>query len=140
MPTTTKAGNAMTIRQILTAAVVSAGLLAGIAATAIPAAASTAPVAIYANNGGWVSGHSVEPRTIYLGADYGIYSMHWSHWSTSATGTGTLKAGSEIATVTVYLSHIKSHGSVRYFATMHYTGRYSQWLVMSTSFGWWVQI
>lgn len=81
--------------------------------------ASTTPIAVYANNGGWTSGHSVEPRTIYLGADYGIYSLRWSRWSTTATGRGTLKACSgaygpcETGTVTVTLEHIDSHDGVR---------------------------
>jgi hypothetical protein len=143
-------GDDMNITRLITAAAMSFGLLGGIGATAGPAAASTTPVAVYSNNSGWNAfagypAHMVKPRTLYLGADYGIYSLSWSHWTTTAYGYGTLKACGGaygpcvIYTVSVTLEHVKVHDGIRYFATMEIRGHGTMWLVMN-GYGNWIQI
>ena len=141
----------MNIARIITAAAMSLGFIGGIAATAGPAAASTVPVRVYANNQGWTGtaaypASSVKPRNLYLGADYGVYGLSWSHWTTTAYARGTLKACAgafgpcEVYPVDVTLEHTSTHDGTQYFATMKYTSRHgTQWLVMD-SYGDWIQI
>jgi hypothetical protein len=105
-------------------------------------AASASPVRLYGNNG-WYSS-SVKPSSFSLGqgGSPGVGGMRWSHWTTTAYGTGTLYLDNCVPNcaigheskypISVTLQHAKMHGSTRYFATMEW-----RWYAGGHLHTWW---
>jgi hypothetical protein len=139
----------MSVRRIVTGALAALGLVAGIAATAGPAAASTRAVVVPVNCGSSGLQQCGSYKASYLRLTVGpeIYATHvkWSSWGNNeATGNGYLY-GADIGVT--YLGHVTLHfyapesasHSVLYFSKLHVTGGHgvAAWFTWSwSSHGW----
>ncbi len=118
-------------RKLLAGAVLLGTLLAGTAFAEGPASASSAPVVYAARNDGWQHG-STRPGTYIFGNGGAPFftALRWKSWgSGSAWGTGRLwtqKPGCSPSArcpyssrwAGVYLSTVRTHNGVRYYARM----------------------
>jgi hypothetical protein len=119
------------VRRLLAAIVLLGTVLAGTASAAASASASSAPVVYAAQNDGWQHG-STRPGTYIFGNGGAPFftALRWKSWgSGSAWGTGKLwtqqpgcspSANCRYSSrwVGVYLSTVRTHNGVRYFARM----------------------
>ena len=118
--------------RLLAGAVLLGTLLAGAVFAEGPASASSAPVVYAARNDGWQHG-SIRPGTYIFGNGGAPFftALRWKSWGPgSAWGTGRLwiqKPGCSAASYKcpyssrwagVYLSTVRTHGGVRYYARM----------------------
>jgi hypothetical protein len=120
------------VRRLLAGVVLLGTLLAGAAFAARSASASSTPVVYATQNDGWQHGSTRPGRYIFGNGGAPFFTaLKWKSWgSGSAWGTGKLwtqKPGCSSASykcpysprwVGVYLSTVRTHNGVRYYARM----------------------